>query len=420
MKREFAKHDCCKNIVESDKHDCCKKFDECDKSAFYKAFEEYDKNAFCKEFEECEKKGSGCEKNPANNPQVENYDGSIISVSADMFEDFEGDSDEKYFRGQSISAAKNGTSSYDKQAEELHERVEMLNLKIKKAAENLKRDYSMLKGLKNGLFVGFDLSDKNEEEPSDVPQLIYDGPFSDGQNAKNYKGLEGKEEIDLEKAKQILTERFASLEIKEISSLGEASDPDAFLLTSDTKNGNMFASVAKKGGVILAAICDSPSKQENLNLSEEDAKEKAMEYAKMCGFDGLSPVWISESQGYAVVNLTPIKDNIVFYPDLVKVKICMASGDFEGIETVGYCASHTQRSLSPTISESEAQAVVSSKLQLSGSRLAVIPKDQKELLCYEFTGSYKGLDYFVYIDAASGKQANIMRVINDEQGKMVM
>ena len=52
--------------------------------------------------------------------------------------------------------------------------------------------------------------------------------------------------------------------------------------------------------------------------------------------------------------------------------------------------------------------------------LAVIPYKETERFCYEIYGSYKGLDYFVYIDAKSGEQADVLRVIDSEQGSMIM
>ena len=50
----------------------------------------------------------------------------------------------------------------------------------------------------------------------------------------------------------------------------------------------------------------------------------------------------------------------------------------------------------------------------------MIPYKETERFCYEIYGSYKGLDYFVYIDAENGEQADVLRVIDSEQGSMIM
>lgn len=63
---------------------------------------------------------------------------------------------------------------------------------------------------------------------------------------------------------------------------------------------------------------------------------------------------------------------------------------------------------------------MSDKIDISCVRLAVIPVDEKQVFCYEVAGSYKGLDYFVYVDAVSGKEVNILRVVDNKQGSMTM
>ena len=52
--------------------------------------------------------------------------------------------------------------------------------------------------------------------------------------------------------------------------------------------------------------------------------------------------------------------------------------------------------------------------------LAVIPDGETEKFCYEVYGSYKGLDYFVYVDAENGAQVDVLRVIDSGQGSMIM
>ena len=63
---------------------------------------------------------------------------------------------------------------------------------------------------------------------------------------------------------------------------------------------------------------------------------------------------------------------------------------------------------------------VSPRLSVEHIRLALIPDGSSERLCYEISSEYDGLDYFVYIDAVSGAQADILRVIDTYQGKQVI
>ena len=59
-----------------------------------------------------------------------------------------------------------------------------------------------------------------------------------------------------------------------------------------------------------------------------------------------------------------------------------------------------------------ARTCVSPRLTVRSVRLAVIPKDGDEVLCYEAACTMRGLDYFVYVDAVTGRQVDVLRVID--------
>lgn len=311
-------------------------------------------------------------------------------------------------------------TTFDDQCEELYIRSKRLNASVREAANRLTDGQKMINNLSNGLMTDFDIADVNVKNSTDVPELIYDGPFSDSQGAKSFKGLESKEEISSVAAIKKAEKIFEDLGYRNVKLIGESTCPAAYALFGKTNKSELFVSISKSGGIVLSANVPCDNNGKKTRFGEDKCTEFAQKYAEMCGFCSLTPVWYSEVSGYAVVNLTPVKDGIVFYPDLVKVTVCQVTGDFAGIEAAGYCACHHDREFSPAIDEIEAQKAISNKLTISGSRLAVVPKDMKEKLCYEFAAEYKGLDYFIYVDANTGKQVNIMRVIDEEQGNMVM
>ena len=54
-------------------------------------------------------------------------------------------------------------------------------------------------------------------------------------------------------------------------------------------------------------------------------------------------------------------------------------------------------------------------------RLAVVPIGQtSEKLCYEIAGLYDGSTFYVYIDAISGKQVEMFKVIESTEGTLLM
>jgi len=47
----------------------------------------------------------------------------------------------------------------------------------------------------------------------------------------------------------------------------------------------------------------------------------------------------------ATINYAYKQDNVIIYPDLIKVKIALDNGEIIGIESKGYLTSHTVRAI---------------------------------------------------------------------------
>ena len=60
------------------------------------------------------------------------------------------------------------------------------------------------------------------------------------------------------------------------------------------------------------------------------------------------------------------------------------------------------------------------KIEIETSRLAVIPKNDAEVLAYEFTGKYNDETYYVYISAKTGKEIVIFKVVKTTEGNLIV
>ena len=140
------------------------------------------------------------------------------------------------------------------------------------------------------------------------------------------------------------------------------------------------------------------------------------------GYKIMKVVWSANAHGHTFVNLAPVEEGIILYPDLVKVKIDNESGQVIGFDSAHHAYNHRKRSLEkPTISEAEARERLS-LTPIAEGRLTLIPEGdgQKEALCYEYQCESEGT-YFVYIDAMTGAEAEILYVIDDvDQGQSLM
>ena len=73
------------------------------------------------------------------------------------------------------------------------------------------------------------------------------------------------------------------------------------------------------------------------------------------------------------------------------------------------------------MSENEAAEKVSSNITIENSRKVVVPIGLKsEKLCYEFHGSFDGSTYYVYIDANTGRQIEMFKVVEGTEGELLM
>jgi germination protein YpeB len=98
------------------------------------------------------------------------------------------------------------------------------------------------------------------------------------------------------------------------------------------------------------------------------------------------------------------------------------NGDVVGMESRGYIMSHTDRTL-PTnlISEDIARGSINKHLAIDDVRLAIIPLDSKrEVLCYEFRGSFNNQNYLIYINAETGAEEKILLLMETDEGVLTM
>lgn len=312
---------------------------------------------------------------------------------------------------------------YKTQADDIYETASLLSRKFREIEADIEENgvYASI-GKDRKLPVDFDGAfNESMHNSVDYPALIYDGPFSDGKTYR-FDALENLPEIDENEAKKIALDKFGMI-VEHVFLTSYKTE--TYYLDGNIDGRACALTLTKKGGV---PVMMSKQPANDSEKAERDSggkgrryhEEKAVEHMKNLGFSDLVAVWYNATDDVAVINLAPEVNGVIYYTDLVKVKTALPSGEIVGFECSGYCEKSKERTLSPAISEQAAMAKVSPKITVVSSRLCVIPVDEKEKFCYEFAGEYTGLDYFVYIDAVTGDEANILRVVDNEQGSMTM
>lgn len=310
------------------------------------------------------------------------------------------------------------TEVFSEQAETLYITARNINMNIKELNDEM-RGKSIISSIGNHKIItnDFDVSfsDIGNSNTVNYPELIYDGPFSDGKKYSYYT-LEGLNEITAEQAVKIASDTFS---LSNPYLLGETHGKTDIYQVMGTFDGiESLVSVTKDGGIIICYDRYRPIGA--VEVEKEAAYDFAVKFVSALGYKNLQPVWYSHNEGLGYVNLAPVIDDVTIYTDLVKVSVALDDGEVLSMEATGYCSKSHKRNLKATISENTARSLVSKKINIERVSLAVVPDGENEKLCYEVYGTYKGLEYFVYIDSYNGKQVNILRVIDNDQGELVM
>ena len=113
----------------------------------------------------------------------------------------------------------------------------------------------------------------------------------------------------------------------------------------------------------------------------------------------------------------------MFYPDIINVQIALDNGQVMAVEAMNYLMAHKEREIEkPDIPEEEARELASSTLdRIENIRLAVIPKTSlREVFTYEVRGNVGDEIYLIYINAKTGNEEEILKVITGEQGTFTL
>lgn len=243
----------------------------------------------------------------------------------------------------------------------------------------------------------------------DYEGLIYDGAYSDYVSKKEKLGLIG-EIVSEEAAKNILKNIFGK-DVK-IELLGEMNgDIESYNFNIDEEKSEV--QVSKKGGWIVEIIKNRDVIESK--IKDEEAIQKGKEYLEKLGYKSMKETYFLKESNIVTINYAYEENGILFYPDLIKVKVAMDNGDILGMEALGYLNSHTNRNfLQNTISIEEAKSKLSNKINIENERMAVIPLDDKtEKYCYEFKGKIESKQFLVYINAENRyRRRNINSVRN--------
>ncbi len=261
---------------------------------------------------------------------------------------------------------------------------------------------------------------KVSQEFNEYPSLIYDGPFS--AHIKTMEPLMTKDKPKVSKEEGIeIVKKFLHYDnvtdVKFVSETDSNSESVLPVYTyqavlANNSEPTVYVDITQKGGQPLLMLNYSDTSGEK-EITLEQAKQKAQQFLDLNGYPNMQPSYYENSNGVAVINFAPVKDDIVMYPDLIKIKVDMKSDAIIGFEGKGYITMHHDREIGkPKLTEENAKKEISEEFQIESIKKCIIPLESKrEVLCYEFKGKYKDDTFLVYINANTGKQEKILQLL---------
>lgn len=320
----------------------------------------------------------------------------------------------KSANGESLSAEER------QQLASLYEYCNSLNEQVNQMCYELENgtfsfdDYDSTLLEKNSNLVTINSSfDDVEQSLSDLPSLIYDGPFSDHieqGEALLLKGLKEMSQDDaLKVAQKVCENEKGTLEY----SYEENGDIPCYVFKSE----NCTTAITKNGGYPLYMI--NSKFVGEVEIKQDEAVRNAKKYLEKIGFTNLKESYYFTDDGICTVNFASDDKGIVIYPDLIKVSVSLETGEVLSFDATGYVHNHHNRkSFTPTLTEAQAVAKINDTLEVIDTQLCIIPTDWKtEQYCYEIhCKTQEGQELLVYIDCDTGEEDNILILLYSDGG----
>lgn len=204
--------------------------------------------------------------------------------------------------------------------------------------------------------------------------LIYDGAFSDHLLDSNPSYLSDNQ-VSKEVAKEYIYTLFGDEDIEYINEK-EDTDGKIELYNFDVKlkSSSMVRNISITKNDCKLYLMMSDRKVENENIVMNEAKKAGKEFLKKLGIEDVKDTYYLKIENMAIINYAGTQDGVILYPDLIKVKVALDTGEICSVEAQGYIFNHEIReNLIPKISMQEAKAVLNKNLEIMSEGLAMIP-----------------------------------------------
>lgn len=220
--------------------------------------------------------------------------------------------------------------------------------------------------------------------------------------------------IDTAQAEELCKTYFGEYGIQEFACVGETvtEREQAYNVQGYTENGTMlFAEIDYNNGQLVRFDFFEDCNEETFDY--ENAERIAMQFLQKLGYQDMQAMRLTPNGTDADFLFVYTKDDVAFYPDAVKVKVCRTRGLVTSFDACKYLKNHKDRTYPATkLSMQEAKNMLCDEVEVQSARLTVVQTLRGERPAYEFVCAYEDQRYLIYTDAETGAEIAILNVKN--------
>ncbi len=224
------------------------------------------------------------------------------------------------------------------------------------------------------------------------------------------KTLEEMPRIEAAKAEELCLRYFEGYGVDDFECIGETVTKgyEAYNLQGYDERGNhLFAEISQADGALLRFDYYEDCAGETFDIG--GAEKIAEEFLEKLGYEDMEVVRLRANGSNSDFTFVYEEDDIVYYPDEIRVKVCRTRGIVAGFDATRYLKNHRGRvEMNPKITLAEAYDRLFDGLEVESSRVAVVDTAKGETLVYEMLCAYGEEKYFIYLDAENGEELSIV------------
>ena len=237
------------------------------------------------------------------------------------------------------------------------------------------------------------------------------------QELTSYKALPSNE-ISSGEAMNIAKEFVGSEKVRSVSHAPDTTGAlPAYGVTVQTADVQLNLEITRRGGKVLLMAPETASF--SMTKTPEQCAASALAFLKSRGFAEMEAPYYQVYDGLCVLSCVFVQNGVLVWPDRVLVQVRMDTAEVVGIEARSYWKNHIPRRLqSPLLTQSEARASLAPDAAVETARLCLLPHEGQERLCWQFTLSLGEETYISYIDAMTGDELHLEKIMQLEFGQV--